>query len=65
MYFWTRVFGAENEKFSLADLLDPTKVFDYKDKRDPRAYKIVYDKELHKELLKKNKEHYIKRLATA
>ena len=50
MIFWTAVYVKEDLKLSMADLMNPMKAFDYKYKRDPRAYRIPYDEDLHKEI---------------
>jgi len=56
MYFWTSIYGSEDLEYDVFDLINPMKAFDYKYKKDPRAYKIPYDEELHKEIIEKAKK---------
>ena len=45
----------ENDKL-LFEQLNPKNIFNYNEKNTPRLYIIPYDRELHKELLKKQKK---------
>lgn len=51
IYFWLNTRPVER-KITLADLLDPRKTFLYYSEVEPRAYKLFYDRELHKRIMK-------------
>jgi len=41
---------------TLLEQINPKNIFDYSEKNTPRLYRIPYDRELHKELMKKRKQ---------
>lgn len=61
IYIWVRILHSDEEPKAktFQELLNPMTWFMYTDKRAPRAYKLVYTKEVHKqleELTKKKQE---------
>lgn len=51
IYFWLNVRPVKRT-ITLAEILDPRKIFLYYSEVEPRAYKLPYSRELHKRIMK-------------
>lgn len=55
IYLWLSTNPVKKD-FTLADVLDPRKVFFYYGEKEPRAYKLLYSRKFHKSIIRASRK---------